>query len=55
MKTLLCSLLVLLIPAGPHIAREVNVAIQRIILGMDVEAALNEAKVVIDELLAEGS
>jgi len=45
---------IMLIPAGPHIAREVNVTIQRIILGMDAETALNEAKVIIDELLAEG-
>ena len=44
---------ILLIPPGPQIAREVNVAIQRIILGMEVEAVVKEAKTVIDDLLAE--
>ena len=41
------------IPQGPQITREVNVAVQRIILGMDLETVLNEAKTIIDELLAE--
>ena len=44
---------ILLIPVGPQIAREVNVAVQRIILGMDVETVVAEAKGVIDELLKE--
>ncbi|MBC7093647.1 sugar ABC transporter substrate-binding protein [Candidatus Bipolaricaulota bacterium] len=44
---------ILLLPTGPQIAREVNVCIQRIILGMDVETAVSEAKVIIDELLKE--
>ena len=44
---------ILLIPPGPEIAREVNVAIQRIILGMEVETVVKEAKMVIDDLLAE--
>jgi hypothetical protein len=45
---------ILLIPVGPQIAREVNVAVQRIILGMDVETVVAEAKAIIDELLKEG-
>ncbi len=44
---------VLLIPAGPQIAREVNVAIQRIILGMDVETSLREAHIIINELIQD--
>jgi multiple sugar transport system substrate-binding protein len=44
---------ILLIPPGPQIAREVNVAVQRIILGMDAETVVKEAKMIIDDLLAE--
>jgi ABC-type glycerol-3-phosphate transport system substrate-binding protein len=44
---------ILLIPPGPQIAREVNVAVQRVVLGMDVETVVKEAKVIIDDLLAE--
>lgn len=44
---------ILLLPTGPQIAREVNTAIQRIILGMDLETVLGETEVVIEELLEE--
>jgi multiple sugar transport system substrate-binding protein len=43
----------LLHPAGPKIAREVNIALQRVVLGQDVDTALDEANQIIDELLAE--
>jgi multiple sugar transport system substrate-binding protein len=41
----------LLHPAGPKIAQEVNVALQRIILGQDLNVVLDEANVIIDDLL----
>ena len=43
----------LLHPAGPKIAREVNIALQRIILGQDADVVLDEANQIINELLAE--
>ena len=42
---------ILLLPGGPQIAREVNLAIQRIILGADFDTVINEATTIIDELL----
>ncbi len=41
----------LLHPAGPKIAQEVNVAVQRIILGQDVSGVLDESNVIITDLL----
>lgn len=41
----------LLHPAGPKIAQEVNVALQRIILGQEVGLVLDEANVIISDLL----
>jgi hypothetical protein len=43
----------LLHPAGPKIAREVNMALQRIILGQDANTVLDEANQIINELIEE--
>jgi ABC-type glycerol-3-phosphate transport system substrate-binding protein len=43
----------LLHPAGPKIAREVNMALQRIVLGQDADTVLDEANQIINELLEE--